>query len=88
MLIMYFVYIIQSMKNKGFYIGYTHNLKKRIAEHNSGKSYYSKRYAPWELIYCEGYVSEKDAKQREHSLKNHAQGLRRVKERLRDTLSA
>ena len=87
-IIMYFVYIMQSVKNKGFYIGCTPDLKKRIAEHNAGKSYYSKRYAPWELIYCEGYISKKDAFSREQSLKYHAQGLRRVKERLSDTLSA
>lgn len=85
---MYFVYIIQSEKNKGFYIGCTLHLEKRIAEHNSGKSYYAKRHTPWKLIYIEGYISKKDAFKREQMLKNHAQGLRRVKERLRDTLSA
>jgi len=43
---------------------------------------------PWRLIYFEGYISKVDAFNREKSLKLHAQGLRRLKERLRDTLSA
>lgn len=44
------------------------------------------RYAPWELMYCEGFISKDDAYFREQALKLHAQGLRRLKERLRNTL--
>ena len=54
--------------------------------HNQNKSYYTSKFSPWKLVYFEGYVSKKDAYSREHSLKLHAQGLRRLKERLRDTL--
>ncbi|MCK9244949.1 MAG: GIY-YIG nuclease family protein, partial [Candidatus Marinimicrobia bacterium] len=35
---MYFVYILQSQKDQGFYIGFTSNLEKRIKEHNAGKT--------------------------------------------------
>ncbi|MCX5725601.1 MAG: GIY-YIG nuclease family protein, partial [Candidatus Saganbacteria bacterium] len=33
----YFVYVLQSEKDKKFYIGYTANLKKRIQEHKNGE---------------------------------------------------
>ena len=83
---MFYVYMLQSIKNKSFYIGYTYDLYKRLKEHNQNESGYTKKYGPWELIYCEGYKSKKDARSREQSLKLHAQGLRRIKERIRDSL--
>ena len=85
---MHFVYILQSAVDKDLYIGCTNNLKNRIEMHNNKKSYYTKRKMPWKLIYFEGYISKVDAFNREKSLKLHAQGLRRLKERLRDTLAA
>jgi len=85
---MHFVYILQSKQDKSLYIGCTDNLKNRLEMHNDKKSYYTKRKMPWRLIYFEGYTSKVDAFNREKSLKLHAQGLRRLKERLRDTFSA
>lgn len=82
---MFYVYMPQSIKNKTLYIGYTSDLVRRFQEHNQNKSGYTKKLSPWELIYCEGYKSEKDARSREQSLKLHAQGLRRLKERLRNS---
>lgn len=84
---MHFVYLLQSWKDKDkLYIGCTSNLKRRIIMHNQDKSYHTKKYAPWKLIYCEIYRSKTDAYKREQSLKLHAQGLRRLKERLRYSL--
>ena len=83
-----YVYVLQSVKNKNLYVGCTSDLKKRIIEHNTGKSSYTKKYVPWKLIYFEGYCSKIDAYNREKSLKLHAQGLRRIKERLRNSLQA
>ncbi|MBU4348233.1 GIY-YIG nuclease family protein [Patescibacteria group bacterium] len=84
---MYCVYLLQSLKNKNLYVGCTSDLKKRLLIHNQGKSYHTKKYMPWKLIYCETYISEKDAYSREQSLKLHAQGLRRLKERLSNSLA-
>ena len=37
---MYYVYILQDMSNAdNVYIGYTANLKRRLAEHNKGKTH-------------------------------------------------
>lgn len=83
---MYCVYLLQSLKNRSLYIGCTSNLKKRLFEHNQGESYHTKKYSPWKLIYFEAFLSKDDAYSREKSLKLHAQGLRRLKERLRNTL--
>ncbi|MGC9363771.1 MAG: GIY-YIG nuclease family protein, partial [Fidelibacterota bacterium] len=35
---MYYVYILQSEKDGGFYIGYTTDLIRRIQQHNAGKT--------------------------------------------------
>lgn len=83
---MYYVYLLQSLKNNSLYIGCTSDLKKRIIKHNQNKSYYTKKYSPWKIIYFEGYISKDDAYNREKSLKLHKQGLRRLKERLRNSL--
>lgn len=83
---MYYIYLLQSVKNKGLYIGCTNKLQKRIAQHNNGESYHTSKYRPWKLVYFESYINKEDAYSREHSLKNHGQALRRLKERLRNTL--
>ena len=83
---MHYVYILQSMKNKSLYIGCTSDLNKRVQEHNKGESFHTKKYMPWRLVYFEGYCTKVDAYSREQSLKLHAQGLRRLKERLRNSL--
>ena len=83
---MYYVYLLKSKRNGNFYIGCTSNLKQRIEDHNSNKSYHTKKYSPWKLVYFEGYCDREDAFNREKALKLHAQGLRRLKERLRNSL--
>ncbi|MBI2639333.1 MAG: GIY-YIG nuclease family protein [Candidatus Sungbacteria bacterium] len=84
---LYCVYLLQSKKNRSLYIGCTSNLQKRLSWHNSGFSYHTKKYAPWRLVYFEAYSSKIDAYNREKSLKLHAQGLRRLKERLRNSFT-
>ena len=83
---MYYVYLLKSIKSGDLYVGCTCDLRKRFSNHNKGLSYHTKKYAPWKLIYYEAYVSKKDSYIREKSLKLHAQGLRRLKERLCDSL--
>mgnify|MGYP003453426984 FL=1 len=48
-LLMFYVYILKSIKYDQIYIGQTDDLKRRIEEHNSGKSFHTKKYAPWEI---------------------------------------
>jgi len=50
---MFYVYILQSEKDKSRYIGVTFDLKRRLAEHNSGSAKYSNSKRPYKLIwYC------------------------------------
>lgn len=68
---MYYVYFIQSEKDKSFYIGYCKDLKKRILDHNCGKTKSIKNKIPYKLIYYESYLSKKDAIIREKNLKRN-----------------
>ena len=52
-LYMYYVYILQSQKDKSFYTGFTRDLKQRVKDHNNHSSKYSSTKAPFVLIwYC------------------------------------
>jgi putative endonuclease len=46
----YFTYILFSERLDKFYSGYTANIDKRIVEHNSGKSKFTKNGVPWKVI--------------------------------------
>ncbi len=65
----YYTYILQSIKNGSFYIGYTSDLKKRFKEHNSGENKATKPYIPYKLIFYEAFLNRIDAKNREEYLK-------------------
>ncbi len=67
----YYVYILESKKDHMHYTGYTNNLKRRLIEHMSGKSFATKCRAPFQLIYFEGCLNQEDAKRRELYLKTH-----------------
>lgn len=67
---MYYVYVLQSLKFKSFYIGYTTDLRKRFKEHNDGKSLATKPFRPYKLIYYEAFLNKLDAKNREEYLKS------------------
>ncbi len=82
---MYYVYLLRSKESGRFYIGYTANLKKRFYQHNTGKSTATKSEAPFELIYYEAYRTKEDTLSREKKLKHHGQGIRRLKERLKES---
>jgi len=59
------------MRNKT-YVGSTVDLKNRITEHNSGKSTFTKRYIPWQLVYSEEFDSIQEARKREKYFKTAA----------------
>lgn len=83
---MYFVYLLQSEKDNSIYLGYTENLKRRLKEHNSGGSNFTKTKKPWTLIYCECFRIKQDAITREKKLKLHGKGLSELKKRLEFSL--
>lgn len=62
---MYFVYILESLKDKRLYKGLTNNLERRLYEHNHGKMKSTKGYRPWKLIYFEEFEDKEKARKRE-----------------------
>lgn len=66
----YVVYILRN-KTKGFqYVGMTNNLARRLAEHNAGYSYTTKKYTPFEVVYTEEYPDRLSTRHREKYLKS------------------
>ena len=67
---MHYVYFLKSTLKNYYYTGCTKDLKNRLLEHNSGKVRSTNIYAPFELIYYEAGLDERDAFRREKYLKS------------------
>ena len=67
--LMNYVYVLKSTIDNELYIGSTNDLKRRLREHNTGKSFSTSWRGPFELIYYEAYKNLKDAREREKALK-------------------
>ena len=69
---MYYVYMLKTRGIKSItYVGYTNNLKKRLALHNAGKGAKFTRGRKWTLIYKENFKSKKEAISREYYIKTN-----------------
>ena len=76
----FFVYMLKSISKKPVtYVGYTNNLQKRIALHNSGKGAKFTRGRKWVLIYKEKYNSKKEAISREYYIKKNRTLRKKIK---------
>jgi putative endonuclease len=58
---MYAVYIVKSIKDGSRYVGLTKDIKKRLEEHNTGKSTYTKGHMPWKLVWCGMFPNHRQA---------------------------
>ena len=81
---MFYVYVIHSNLLDQYYIGQTNDLRRRIDEHKTGKSKYTKRIDDWELIYYEAYTSRSLAMKREKRLKPRARSFQELIKRIVD----
>jgi putative endonuclease len=66
----FYVYVLRSLRDQGFYIGSTRDLKARFRLHNRGAVRSTSPRRPFDLIFYEAYRSEYDAKRREAYLKS------------------
>ena len=82
----FYIYILQSGKDKMFYIGYTNDLRERLKMHNDGNVQSTKNRRPLKLIYFEGCLNQQDATHREKYLKT-SWGKRYIKERMKNYLT-
>ena len=69
----YFVYmLISHHKNKIYsYVGYTKNVKKRLADHNNSKGAKYTKGRIWDIIYKKKYLSKSRAMKEEYLLKKN-----------------
>jgi len=81
-IILFYVYVLESLKDNKRYIGYTTNLKKRLEEHLTGKSFSTKSRLPMKLIYFEACTNQQDAERREEYFKT-TRGRRSLAKRLK-----
>lgn len=82
----YCVYVLQSKKDKGFYIGYTNNLTRRLGEHNKGLCPSTKDRVPFRIAAYEAYSSEIDARTRERRLKQFKNAYKELLKRISNCL--
>jgi len=82
----FYVYVLQSEKDKFFYTGYTKNLLKRVEEHNRGEVNSTMKRCPLKLVYWEGCLNQQDATGREKYLKT-TWGKRYIKNGLKNYLT-
>jgi len=83
---MYYLYVLKSLKDGDLYLGSTNDLRRRLLEHNSGKSQSTKKRRPFELRYYEAYFEEESARKREKSLKKDGRALAQFKIRINKSL--
>ena len=79
----YTVYVLSSLAARKSYVGSTNNLIRRFDEHNRGRSYFTRQFRPWKIIYTEEFELENEAKKREKYLKS-ASGRNKVLKKLFD----
>jgi len=65
----YVVYVLQSLASGRLYIGHTNDLERRLHEHATGQSAYTRGRGPWELIYQVSFSSRSEAVRHELWLK-------------------
>ena len=70
---MWYVYILRSTNEPNQeYVGATANLKKRVADHNDGKSTHTKKFMPWKLVWYCAFTDKYKALTFEKYLKPHS----------------
>ena len=79
--IVYYVYLLRSLKDDKLYTGLSEDINRRLHQHNSGQVSSTKERRPLDLIYYEAYLSKEDAEGRELFLKSGS-GKRYLKKQL------
>ncbi|MGZ8416614.1 MAG: GIY-YIG nuclease family protein [Methyloceanibacter sp.] len=68
---MYYVYLLESASARGQrYVGVTADVKRRIQDHNEGKSSHTSKFRPWRLVTYIAFSSRTKAESFERYLKS------------------
>jgi putative endonuclease len=79
----YTTYVLKSLKDKKYYIGYTSNFIERMHNHLKGLVESTKNRRPFIIVYCEVCFNKDSAIRREKYLKT-SYGHRYLKNRIPD----
>ena len=79
------VYVLWSVSQRKFYVGYTADLDRRLSEHEQGKCHTTQRLNNPDLIFYEAFKNEYDARRREEYFKT-TKGKKTLKLMLHKTL--
>ncbi len=71
----YFVYIIKSLKDGGYYTGSCRSLPARVKYHNDGRQRSTKYRVPFTLVYFEVFSCKTEALKREKQIKSYKGGV-------------
>ncbi|MCG2694565.1 GIY-YIG nuclease family protein [Candidatus Parcubacteria bacterium] len=82
----FYVYVLLSLKDNNFYVGFSENLKMRFDTHCRGCVDSTKNRLPLKLVYYEACVDRNDAMHREKYLKT-CHGKRYIKNRIKSYLT-
>jgi putative endonuclease len=66
---LFYVYVLESVKDGNRYIGFTTDLTRRVKEHKKGYSFATKFRLPLKFVYAEVCTNEQDARRREEYFK-------------------
>jgi putative endonuclease len=67
---MYYVYVLQSLKDNNLYVGMTSNLEARIKRHNAGYELSTRSRKPFRLLHQEIFASRTEARAKEKYFKS------------------
>lgn len=76
---MFYVYILQSLKDFRTYTGFTSNVGERLHQHNIGQVKATQYRRPFKILFTEQFTTMVEAKKRELYWKSGA-GRRKLKE--------
>ena len=69
----YWAYVLSNSGGK-FYIGVTDDVARRLGDHNSGVSKWTKKFRPWVLAWQQGPMTLSEARKLENWLKRQKGG--------------
>jgi putative endonuclease len=66
----YYTYVLRSIEFERNYVGFSKDIENRLKQHNSGKTFSTKPYRPWRILFYEEFDTQEEALKREKWLKS------------------
>ena len=73
--LMFYVYVLYSLKDHKLYKGFTSDIAKRLLRHNRGGNASTAKRKPFVLVHLENFEHKEQALEREHYLKTPDGGV-------------